>query len=254
MPLHQNCERASKCWQSIPEDRYPKSESHCNRITLPWVGGDYRTSRVLVIGENFYEMGGLNACTDLVNDAMNLMIRDNKKRIFGGGKTSTGKTYGGTFFYYRMAHYSGALVRFLETGNSIPDFSEFTEPNRIARYFDNIAYTNHIKCSPLGNRSRMSAEMWSQCGKHILSEEIEILEPKWIIVLGKANNAYYLKQFVSNLGRRCDGAVSGFVGEIRKKSVNILVVPHPSYFRYKVAEVATALVDAASAVALVSGS
>lgn len=225
--------------------RRPDSDSENGKISLPWIGPAYENYRILVLGENFYECGGLEAETILIQDAMKQM-KQNKKRVFGGESySSDGKKYRGTFLYYRMACYSKTLTLFLDQAVASVDLLELGEASKVVGFLDFVAHTNHIKCSPSGNLSRPELEMWQQCGKHILSDEIEILEPKWIIVMGKVNNAHYLSQFVFPTSVHANGAVGGTVGQIHGRLVNVIVVPHPSYFRYKINDVASGIIEMA---------
>ncbi len=239
--LHECCDMATRCWPTKALKRRPEHGSDNGKISLPWIGSKYEKFRVLVLGENFYECGGLEACTNLIRLAKSEMMEKNTKRVLASGKTDKDKIYRGTYFYYKMACYCSVLTHFLDEGATDNILPGPFDANLVAEFFDRVAYTNHVKCSPSDSLSRPEAAMWEECGKHILVDEIRLLDPEWIIVLGKGNNSYYLNRFVSPAEVQSIGTVSGFLGQIGGKSIRVIVVPHPSYFRAKVSAVAADL-------------
>ena len=66
---------------------------------------------------------------------------------------------------------------------------DYPSKEEICKAYDYIAISNAIKCSPCDNkRSRPTYSMWDNCPSYILKQEIEILKPKTILVLGVQDN------------------------------------------------------------------
>lgn len=243
--LHECCDMATRCWPTKVLKRRPEPGSDTGKISLPWIGAKYDKFRILGLGENLYECGGLEACTDLIKLAKTEMMEKNTKRVLASGKTVKDKIYRGTYFYYKMACYCRVLTHFLDEGATDKILPGPFDANLVAEFFDLIAYTNHVKCSPSRDLSRPETAMWEECGKHILVDEIRLLDPKWIIVLGKGNNSYFLSRLINPTEVQSIGAVSGFMGQVNGKSIRVIVVPHPSYYRAKVGAVVADLIQLA---------
>lgn len=77
--------------------------------------------------------------------------------------------------------------------------------------------------------------MWSHCGSYVLADEIEILEPRAIIMLGTSDSwaAFWLKLGPTDQGRerravRNVWIEQGFRTTLRGRSVEVLVTPDPA--------------------------
>lgn len=64
----------------------------------------------------------------------------------------------------------------------------YPEPKDVAAAFEWIAFTEHVKCAPRGGKSKPTVAMWERCGAHILREELLLLEPEHILVLGQSRS------------------------------------------------------------------
>jgi hypothetical protein len=204
---------------------------------------------LLVVGENFNECGGLDAASSLVRKAQG-ELREGKHRVFAESKSPNHKPYKGTFFYFNAGYYVTALIRKHLPEPALSEDPQLPSGQLIASAFDYIAYTNQVKCSPRGERSRPSPEMWNACGKHILREEVAILKPERILILGVQNNKYFFGTRVLDSEPRWSPFGSGgtvFAGNcsLDGRSLQVFAVPHPSYFRTKKETVYAALADAA---------
>lgn len=219
--LPTRCPFAESCWEKIPH-RKSASDSFWT-ITRPWVGKNYNKLRLLVIAINMNEYGGYDGAIKLINKAKAEIDGEKRKRI----KVFISKTYSGTFLFHRMGCYATA---FAETEKLMePKWKgQCPLPKDVVDSFDYISYTNHIKCSPLGDKSKPSHQMWNNCGKFILIKEIEILQPNKILIIGNSTNYDYLKKnvFSEMTSLTLKGRVSICKGLFRNREIEITIVPH----------------------------
>jgi hypothetical protein len=222
--LHSDCPFSDKCWKNI-QDRKPVKEGKFWTITRPWVGENYEDFRLLVVGINMNEYGCYDCAIELVNQAK-------KEYEEGYTKNFMTETYSGTFLFHRMASYVNALIE--KEGIYKPNWGNDGFPSKqdLIKSFDFFAFTNHIKCSPIEENSKPTYEMWENCGRFILKNEINVLEPSKILVLGKEENFYYFNQKVLDepISLEWKGNIGLGKGHINNKQVEIIVVPHPASF------------------------
>jgi len=222
LTLHSDCPKCNSCWKNIQE-RKPGNDGFWT-VTRPWVGKKYSELKLLVIGINMNEYGSYEGAINLI---------DWTKEEIGSGKIKmfVSDTYKGTFLFHRMGSY---ITAFVEKANLLNRTwkGHYPIPNDIVYSLDYISYTNHIKCSPIGKKSKPTAQMWENCGKYILQKEIELLEPNKILVLGNSDNFYYLNENVldNKISLKWKGKVGIGNGFVNNKKVEITVVPHPASF------------------------
>lgn len=199
--LHEHCERRERCW---PEHRAAcrpdpsKVESHG---VLPWVGRYYARTRLVVIGLNMNENGGIDAQYGGVQRAQRELHRRSRLR-FGNPFVR----YRGTFFDVRMLMYVWRCLRAVDLGpwQDVTDEELLAvggDPDhpRRSEYADGyewVALTNIVKCNP---RARASAdastatfpergsplpEMLAACPGHVFARELEVLRPRLVLALG----------------------------------------------------------------------
>ena len=228
LPLHAHCSNAIGCWRGC-ERRIPSGAQ--SQLSLPWIGPRYCQARLLAIGENLYEAGGLHKLEELVRAARQELSEVTRMRVRFG---SQWKTYRGSLVWHHVGAYAATILR----SRGVEPFASMSwKPGEgvprtatIAAY-DFIAYTNHVKCSPNGDFSRPSQVMWDTCGRHFLRNELEILEPDMVLVLGSANNGWRVREqalgYESRL--RCVGR------HVRQdklwhdgRAIEMVTVPHPS--------------------------
>jgi hypothetical protein len=221
-PLRRNCSKGSECWKNID-----LSDNGYGMIR-PWIGKHYLESRTLVLGINMNDCGGLYALENLIDNEDNAA----RKALKAGQYKhfiDHEHNYNGTIFYYRLAHL-GAVVEHLVKGTN-PE-ALHGEASAVADGFDWIAYTNHVKCSPKGNRSKPSGSMWQNCGKHILRQELSLLRPRYIVVFGTGDNFHYLCQSVLWDETSADfsqiGKIKLAAGDYNGASLKVIGMPHPA--------------------------
>ncbi|MEM7677149.1 MAG: uracil-DNA glycosylase family protein [Myxococcota bacterium] len=233
--LPRACEKAKACWAAAAR-RLPNTQC-ATEISPPWIGARYDEGRVLVVLANLYDYGGCdfgpNATVGMrfLGAAARAGFAHGHRRLFGGNG------YRGTDVWSQAVHYAAAWLDVLgrrAAGNVSQ--GRFT-PTVLADTMDLIAIAQHVKCSPRGNRSAPTQEMWSHCGAHVLGEEIEILQPEAIIVLGSGDNwnAFWPKLAPVDHGRARRAVGRGWIEHSFRtthcgRTVEVLVTPHPAGF------------------------
>lgn len=179
--LHLKCSRARECWHN-GEERYPVRNN--SFISAPWVGKHYSESGLLFLGKNLNECGGFPAIETCIRDA-SYNVERNKTNIFAW----TGIL--GLVILEKIGK--------TKLAQEDLDFRTIKQ-DRLEFIFNYIAFTNMIKCSPVGFRSTEITEaMWPNCLEHILLKELSILKPKIIVCFGLYGMPYLMalmdKQF-----------------------------------------------------------
>jgi len=228
-PLHKGCSQTGECWNEA-QSRIPKADDDWNFIYAPFFGAHYERTRLFIVAENMYEFGGWRAVDELVAGAKEEIAAGISRVRF----QNDWKKYPGSFLWHRLGSYGAAFaehlgqiagVKWLENG--FPDFPD------VCRGFDYLAFTNHVKCSPTGSRSKPTPQMWANCGRHILRREIKLASPSCLLVVGTAWNRWAFGSHVfSEVNYRTKTGLA-FVGEgkIEGKQIAFVSLPHPSWFR-----------------------
>lgn len=170
-PLRASCKLAPECWHNIdePDDSV---------ISRPWVGSDYGSLGLVAIGVNFNGGGAIDLADQYVRDAKAEIEMDRKRVYFEEGD------YGGTMFWYRLGCYAALFARASGLMAIRYESDGYPTGESISRAFEYIAFLNQIKCSPPRNDARPTAAMWRNCGQHVLTDELRLLKPRSIMVLG----------------------------------------------------------------------
>lgn len=236
LPLCDCCTYSDECFRGY-EGRKPNIvNTQWSFIELPWVGKNYIKHKIVFLGINPNEDGGLNELYTLFN-AASLELSSGKTKVDFGYVYPDGKKYKGTYLWHRIAAYSKIINGALSIGNEeINKKSDFMKednflPKYVADEYDNIAYLNHIKCSPLGDRSKPTDKMWENCGRHILLEELKILRPEWLIVLGSGDNTWALnKNVLKDYELALDGKFKCYKTRAFNTTTKVIAVPHPAAY------------------------
>jgi len=222
LTLHSDCQNFSYCWQNI-QNRKPENDGFWT-ITRPWIGQKYSELELLVIAINMNEYGSYEGAINLIEQTK-VEIEQGRRKMF------VSDTYSGTFLFHRMGSY---VTAFAEKAELLKPtwIEDYPSPPDIVSALEFISYTNHVKCSPTGEKSKPSYQMWERCGNFILKPEIELLSPKRLLVLGNSDNFYYLNHNVldTEIALKWQGKIGIGNGYINKKSIEIFVVPHPASF------------------------
>lgn len=96
---------------------------------------------------------------------------------------------------------------------------------------EKVYITNIVKCKPPGNRNPSSDEI-STCTGLYLNRQIQIVRPKFLVMLGRHSTAYFL----SNAGIEVLGItkIHGKICEINLSGFSIVAIPmvHPAAALY----------------------
>ncbi|MEI6748336.1 MAG: uracil-DNA glycosylase family protein [Bacteroidota bacterium] len=253
VPLEKKCKHSTSCWRGIVdrmwnddfEGQYDKNEEYEAHLSVPWIGESYDVSKLLVVGINLYDYGGYWAQRMFVEGAIT-QILDGRRRI----KTGNPK-YPGTFYWHRIPAYAVAILEKADLMKPIWEDDQFPSKEDTANAFEFIAMTNSIKCSPKtlpqikNDRSKPTRDMWENCPRFILREEIEILKPEKILIFGNSDNLSYFNKKVldspwiwKNYPRTLKGT-----GKINGRDIEIFVVPHTSAFGGTSKEIMQSLIE-----------
>jgi hypothetical protein len=195
-PVHlpTQCPRHDTCWRSEPPARVPPRGHKAAELSAPLIGPDFAKGRLVVILENLRDFGGWDL--DGHEKGMRWLVglaridwtgkdgKGGRRRLFGNKETGQG----GTDVWAQAVSYAATwlsaagLLAKAWPGDVVPT-------KLLAETLDQIAMVQHVKCSPLGNRSRPSEEMWKACGRYVLRGELEILQPERLLVVGTEQNA-----------------------------------------------------------------
>ncbi len=227
-PLRQTCSNRKACWKDANKRFPPRKNDWCT-ISQPWKGTKYDELGLVAIGENLNEYGGRDALIELTDEAQEL-IQDGYRRI---RFHATYDQYPGSFLWHRLGCYSVVIGEYLGIISPKWGIDGYPAPEYVATAFDWIAFTEHVKCSPKRDMGRPTSTMWKHCGAHILREELKILKPKHVLVLGQSNNAWFLSEHVLDSRWKNEkkiGAVTLAKGDLHGKPVFVWVVPHPQSY------------------------
>lgn len=211
-----SCNHRHTCWADVEEER----RENCDwGIYSPFIGSNYDAGRLLVLGINMNAFGDTDAEDKLAKLAIEEIMQ-------GCTRTFAKPGYRGSLFWHRLLSYSALLLRALGT---IPTPAQRPYPSKeeLRAALDYISVTNSIKCAPSGKNSQPSPAMWLHCPQHILLREVEILRPRFIVVLGVYNYLWIKDLFQANNEVR-QGKISLSFGRCADASVSIIGIPHPS--------------------------
>lgn len=228
LPIHRACANREACWEGV-SGRLPPDNEEWSHISQPWIGPEYEKLRLAVIGINLNGCGGINALISLTEEAKESIAAGWRRVRFG----NTVEEYGGSFFWHRMGCYAVAIGEHYGAIRPMWDDDGYPIPGDVSRAFDLISFVEHIKCSPIGDLSKPTPAMWESCGKHILRDELSLLQPAHLLVLGISDNAWFLQERVLDSTLKDNmqfGSVTRGKGEINGSPVTVWTVPHPQSF------------------------
>lgn len=234
LPLCDHCSLSGECYKGNEQRKPTLVNPDWSQIELPWIGKNYYKNKIVILGINPNEDGGLNELYSLIDSAKSELLFGKTKVNFNY-TYEDGKKYKGTYLWHRIAAYSkianGALRIDKEEVFKFVDLvsDESMLPQNVADQYDNIAFLNHIKCSPLGERSKPTNKMWENCGNHILLEELKILRPNWLIVLGTGDNTWALNNNIMTSNTITnDPEFKCFITQVFGTRTKVVSFPHPA--------------------------
>lgn len=226
--LHETCRRRHECWSEADQERMSQE----NKVQLPFIGPRYNNSaaRLAVIGTNLNESGGLFEVQQLCIHAQFLISNGWKKIRFGNPP----ERYSGGLFWHRLAAYAAVICSISDLRVS-GDYVEvggmplLSNPSLLADAMGEIAFLELIKCSPRGERSKPSDQMWNLCPREFLLEELSLLRPTILLTMGiKTGRA--LRYILSDVKELTPEDSSGMlaVARLAGRTIIVVSVPHPA--------------------------
>ena len=212
------CSFAAGCWANHEHRKPTGKDVSWSYISLPWVGEDYATCKVAFIGINPYEGGGLDFFPKLVPQAVRELESGRRAVSFGIPRYRS-------LLWHRIGLYASSIVnRMISLNGEFGDLKPY-------QAYKTLAFVNHIKCSPTGDRSAPTNAMWNNCS-YVLAKELEILRPNILCVIGRGDNfVYTLRNLVrSHIPLDEIGNVRLAKGEVNGKEVLIINVPHTAAY------------------------
>jgi uracil-DNA glycosylase len=167
--LFRCCEHRRECWQHAQDAKDQRNSG----ISFPWIGKRYFDSRVVVLGLNFDNFGGLaghyHVCKSHI-EAMEAGKRGKDGRPFSRGAMQ----------YLRVVLAS-------LNGDDLPIDSDTVTNEELAGFWEECAYLQRIKCAPGAERSKPTESMVWNCPKFLAMPELEILKPQVVLHLGRTD-------------------------------------------------------------------
>lgn len=166
-PLNVVCPNGRSCWGS----ESPRSPDRAG-VSAPWIGTRYPDRRICVIGMNFDDWGGLPAHWEVTSwhvEAMRRGLPGKDGRFFAAGAMSY------------VAAIEASRDGELDSAWEPPTYEE------LAAYWAACVFLQTVKCSPCGNRSQPFEPMYSNCPSLLLRDELEILDPEVVVLLGRGS-------------------------------------------------------------------
>lgn len=170
--LRSACVCGTDCWKGVPSAERAKPAKA--GISLPWIGPDYFDHRIVVVGMNLVAYGGLWANWESKRWQLEA-LDEGSKRIDGSP------------FAYAIASYAYAV-----SSASAGEHPEQTpDPVEAAQALRRCAFLQEVKCSPSRTRSRPEEAMNVNCQREYLLDELDVLEPRTLIVLAPSRSSDY---------------------------------------------------------------
>ncbi len=161
---------------------FSKGKGEKNRISMPYIGLRYDSSRVVVLGANLNNEGGLFSLHECVVHAQFSLGLGCRKIDFGN------RSYGGTLFWHRMAAYASVISgrdwhlvknEVWQGGKRL-----FDNEHALANVLSRIAFLELVKCFTPEKNSKPYEPMWRYCPTYFLGDELLLLQPRKILILG----------------------------------------------------------------------
>jgi len=167
-PLFEVCRHRERCWPSGTQTPTVPSG-----VSVPWIGSNYSASRICVVAINLDGWGGLDAHWKICRSHIESQEQG------GLGKDER-------WFAYRAMAYVSVVHDALRGQVS----SDWEEPGRrrLAELWHECAFLESVKCSPPGSRGNPLPAMFQECPRFLLRQEIEILKPAVVLLLGRTKN------------------------------------------------------------------
>lgn len=175
--LHECCPNADDCWRDTT-DRKPVRHQQNGAVMLPWIGEQYEPGRGLVV-----LAVNPNIAPDDVSDLLfeySISWERHHKTLAGGSERDEG-----SLFAYNSTRAAAAVLDYLDGSKT-----RQRSPQELAPVLHRTARLQSVKCVPRLESSKPMAAMWRNCPPFLLADELDLLRPAAVLVLGtEANHA-----------------------------------------------------------------
>ena len=103
---------------------------------------------------------------------------------------------------------------------------------KLSDIYDRLVFLEAIKCSPKGNKSKPEKNMNYCCPNEFLISEINILNPKMILLFGNSVSNYFKikKNLVNNINYSKNKKIELFKISVNNKIIDVVKIIHPTAF------------------------
>lgn len=206
--LRHYCQFGRPCWNTLCQEteRYPGG------VSLPWVGVRYREHGLCTVALNLRNEGQLLDEVKIV------------KEVADGFRSGRKKVHETTFRYRVMS--AVALVRSALRGVPLP--SATPDPDRLVEEFQFQALLQLVKCSPeRAPTDRPTPQMIENCPSAHSLDELEILNPRVLIMFGDAVQAQIARRFQGNWESYGSPLSYGTAQIMGRRALGVCL-PHPA--------------------------
>jgi len=158
-----------ECWRHAP----PANDQRNSGISFPWIGERYFDSRVVILGLNFDNFGGLAGHCHVCKSHIEEMEADKR------GKD-------GRPFARGAMQYLRVVLASLN-GDDLPTDSASVANEELAGLWEECAFLERVKCAPGAEKSKPTEAMIWNCPPFLAMPELEVLGPRVILHLGRTD-------------------------------------------------------------------
>jgi Uracil DNA glycosylase superfamily len=163
------CPHRDECWQHARD----ANDQRNSGISLPWIGKEYFDSGVVILGINFDNFGGLAGHYHVCEDHI--------RQMEAGKRGKDGRPFArGAMQYLR-------IVLASLNGDALPTDSVDVRNEELAGLWEHCSYLQRIKCAPGSEKSKPTEAMIWECPPFLALPELEILEPRVVLHLGRTD-------------------------------------------------------------------
>lgn len=164
------CDHREDCWGAAMDARAtPSRES--GGIVLPWIGRHYQLGGVVVLAIN-PNIGAGDETDLLIEHAISWCHHQ-------PGLEQNHRRHEGSAFAFGAMRSAAVLLDLLD-GAPVRD----REPCELVDALHRTARLQAVKCIPRRTRSSPTRGMWRNCPPFLLSEELKLLRPRYLLTLG----------------------------------------------------------------------
>jgi hypothetical protein len=211
------CPHRDRCWKGAPR---PEKEQDAG-VAFPWIGTRYFDSRVVVLGLNLNNFGGL--------DGNFLMCLGHVEAMREGKPGKAGRQFArGAMKYLRV------ILASLD-GEDLPAANADIANQDLAALWERCAFLERVKCAPGNARATPTEAMIWECPLFLAAKELEILAPRVILHLGRSNLRREWLVQEDGYGQERIPHMERDKATIGGRSVELISVNHPSGWANRVA-------------------